>query len=93
MAENWIHTYRPTKIAVAGTITAQHPGRDIAKAVTEIQEKCITSMTSEVDGISAEIESNNVTITGAGVPSGGTLYQVLQRDSDGSAVWDYVRAV
>ena len=28
---------------------------------------------------------------GAGLPSGGSQYQVLQRDGDGAAVWDWVR--
>lgn len=29
---------------------------------------------------------------GDGLPDGGTQYQVLQRDSSGNAVWDWVRA-
>ena len=28
---------------------------------------------------------------GAGLPSGGSQYQVLQRDAAGAAVWDWVR--
>ena len=28
---------------------------------------------------------------GSGLPPGGDQYQVLQRDSDGNAVWDWVR--
>ena len=28
---------------------------------------------------------------GSGLPSGGSQYQVLQRDGDGDAVWDWVR--
>ena len=28
---------------------------------------------------------------GAGLPSGGEQYQVLQRNADGDAVWDWVR--
>ena len=28
---------------------------------------------------------------GAGLPSGGSQYQVLQRDGAGAAVWDWVR--
>ena len=30
---------------------------------------------------------------GSGLPSGGSQYQVLQRDGDGDAVWDWVRYV
>ena len=30
---------------------------------------------------------------GSGLPSGGEQYQVLQRDGDGAAVWDWVRYV
>lgn len=30
--------------------------------------------------------------SGASLPSGGSQYQVLQRDGSGDAVWDYVRA-
>ena len=29
---------------------------------------------------------------GSGLPPGGDQYQVLQRDGDGNAVWDWVRA-
>ena len=30
--------------------------------------------------------------SGSELPPGGDQYQVLQRDSDGNAVWDWVRA-
>lgn len=30
---------------------------------------------------------------GAGLPYGGEEYQVLQRDGDGAAIWDWVRYV
>jgi len=30
---------------------------------------------------------------GDGLPSGGEEYQVMQRNADGAAVWDWVRAV
>ena len=35
--------------------------------------------------------SDGATEDGAGLPSGGSQYQVLQRDGSGAAVWDWVR--
>jgi hypothetical protein len=38
-------------------------------------------------------EDSGQTGGGDSLPAGGELYQVLQRNADGEAVWDYVRAV
>jgi hypothetical protein len=42
-------------------------------------------------GSSAQFIQNVQSIATGGLPSGGDEYQVLQRDADGAAVWDWVR--
>ena len=146
----WTHTYRPGEIGPQGTISGTQPGRLIALAVTEIQEKAITDIALELlggleggiefDGNSATItidapelegftgtltiatgisynsNANSITLAlsqlevedgviksqssvspvtiqlADGLPSGGSQYQVLQRDGSGNAIWDWVRA-
>ena len=40
----WIHTYRPEQVPPQGVITQTTPGRMIAKAVTEIQERAVVDV-------------------------------------------------
>ena len=98
----WTHTYRPGEIGPQGTISGTQPGRLIALAVTEIQEKAITDIALELSGGlegGIEFDGNSATISldasapSDSLPSGGQQYQVLQRDGSGNAVWDWVRAV
>lgn len=41
---NWVHTYKPEHIGDGTTIQNQTPGTLISKAITELQEKTITSL-------------------------------------------------
>ena len=43
-----------------------------------------------LDGV-PRIFIDGVSEGGSGLPPGGDQHQVLQRDSDGNAVWDWVR--
>jgi hypothetical protein len=95
----WFHRYRPIDIGSNEIVHEHEPGRKLAEAVTEIQERCVVDVETQGDG-SAAISGNTLTIVfgdgtagaGAGLPEGGEQYQVLQRDSAGEAVWDFVRA-
>lgn len=95
----WAHVYRTVDIGSDVIITEHEPGKKLAEAVTEIQERCVVDVETQGDG-SAAISGNTLTIVfgdgtagaGAGLPEGGEQYQVLQRDSAGEAVWDFVRA-
>jgi hypothetical protein len=103
---NWVHTYKVEGIGEGSTITGTSPGAAIAAAITEIQEKCLTDGTFEIDGYTVTATINNGTIeikatknsyddsgdSGDCLPAGGDQYQVPQRDSSGNAVWDWVRA-
>ena len=147
---NWNNTYREGQIPATGTINDTTPGRSIARAITEIQEKAITDIALELlgglegdiefdgnsatitldaadlegftgtitiaTGISYNLNANRITLTrselevedgvikslssvspfviqlASGLPSGGSQYQVLQRDGSGNAVWGWVRA-
>lgn len=43
------------------------------------------------DGIAIDVAALTISVEdGAGLPSGGSQYQVLQRDGDGDAVWDWL---
>jgi hypothetical protein len=45
------------------------------------------------DGVVKSVETiDNSVLQGSLVPTGGSLYQVLQRNAQGQAVWDWVRA-
>ena len=72
---------------------------DICAGFNQLQDEVITSVIAG-DGIDVTDKSDNtVTISttqqdadsGDYLPEGGSQYQVLQRDSDGQAVWDYPR--
>ena len=88
-------------------ITEDKPGRMIALAVTELQERAVVDVEIiPMDGLvaTATVADNKLKITiglnldydsgaaGDGLPAGGQQYQVLQRASGGNAVWDWVRA-
>lgn len=49
--------------------------------------------TSAGDDVVIENQASNIYIYGGLVPDAGDEYQVLQKDSVGNAVWDWVRAV
>jgi hypothetical protein len=52
---NWTHRYRNEQIppagAIGGVITAHRPGRQIADAITELQDRVITDIDVQGDGI------------------------------------------
>lgn len=91
----WINRYAPEDIGSGTTITGDKPGHKIAAAITEIQEKAVTEAASDIEDLTLEVADGKVTLGGEitdGLPDGGEQYQVLQRDSSGEAVWDWVRA-
>jgi hypothetical protein len=105
---SWTHTYREEAIPGAsesGVITAHTPGRLIAKAVTELQERVVTDVNVEGEGgitATASISDNTLNLTlGAEIPDplpeGGEPNMVLVRTVSSSnepgVAWDYVRAV
>ena len=62
----WTHTYRPGEIGPQGTISGTQPGRLIALAVTEIQDKAITDIALDLSGGlsgGVEFDGNSATIT------------------------------
>jgi hypothetical protein len=77
--------------------------QDLAKSVLEeytegdgieidVEEKKI-SATPYTAGDGIDITDFVISATGGGLPEGGEEYQVLQRNADGDAVWDWVHYV
>jgi len=106
---NWAHTYRNEQIPgpnAAGVITAHRPGRQIADAITELQDRVVTDIDVQGDGIEdtgssivdntlllrLRVDTPDPTPPGDVLPSGGEPGMVLTRTSSGY-VWDWVRAV
>ena len=95
---SWNNTFKEVDLGSQDTITGSRPGHAIARAISEIQRRVVTDVEiKEGETLEAIITDNNVlsiTVGGvsAGLPEGGTQYQVLQRDAEGNAIWDYVRA-
>lgn len=101
----WTHTYREGQIPPGGTITGTRPGRTIAKAITEIQEKAVTDVDLQLSGnIQGQAEVNQGIMrielavpdtgdTGGGtdLPEDGEAGMVLTRGtaSAGSDGWIY----
>jgi hypothetical protein len=93
----WVNTYREESVpmagAVGGTITNHSPGKRIAKAITEIQDKAVTDVVVTTDGaIGASVEViNNVlqlalsVIAPPSVPL-GSVDPVILGGSSGSQV-------
>ncbi len=93
----WFHRYRPVDIGTQEVIHEHTPGRKIAEAITELQEKVVADIAavnlSGLVTLNVTREGNQVVLTIDDLlPEGGEQYQVLQRDSGGNAVWDWVRA-
>ena len=100
---DWQYRYRPVDIGSSVTITEHQPGHKIALAVTEIQDRVIVDAEITLgDVLKIEVVDNVLKIVvpeypedpgggGDPLPEGGDQYQVLQRDSQGQAVWDWVR--
>jgi len=107
---DWTYKYRQEQIPganPAGVINAHRPGRQIADAITELQERAITDATLDAQGGltgSVEVEDGTLILSLRSddvapppepadvLPSGGEPGMVLTRTSDGY-VWDWVRAV
>lgn len=105
---DWAYSYRRGQIPAKAVIHEHRPGAMLADAVTEIQDRAITNVEVVAgDGLngSVTVADGSATINisldetspsgsggGDGLPEGGEQYQVLQRDSNGDAVWDWVRA-
>jgi hypothetical protein len=98
---DWTHKYREEMIPPQGTITRDTPGKRIAKAVTEIQERAVIEASLQLSGGltgDAEVRENTLVISieapppGSTFPEGGEPDMVLTRTSSGYA-WDWVRAV
>jgi hypothetical protein len=107
---NWTHRYRQEQIppagAIGGVITAHRPGRQIADAITELQDRVVTDIEVQGDGIEdtgssivdntlrlrLRVDAPDPTPPGDVLPSGGDPGMVLTRTSSGYE-WDWVRAV
>lgn len=99
--ENWAHKYRHEKIpgpGPNGVINKHTPGKLIAKAITEIQEKAITkvgrvSLTGLNGTVSVKDNTLDVNLAigdeegGGALPPGGNAGQVIARDNAGGAEW------
>jgi hypothetical protein len=98
---DWANRYREEMLSgqpvITGDAGAHHPGKKIARAITEIQEKVVTEAALSLDGLDGEatVEGGVLTITlsvdqqaqeapGLALPDGGEPYMVLTRTQDSS---------
>lgn len=69
----WAHTYREGQIGPGTTITGDSPGKQIAKAITEIQEKAPNDVAVENNSklveLNADITDNVLQIRVTDLPS------------------------
>lgn len=63
----WAHQYLPESIGRATTIQNQHPGEKIARAITEVQERCVAAVViADGSSIDATIKGNVLKLSGGG---------------------------
>lgn len=100
----WVHKYRVVDVGSQATITGHTPGQKIALVLEDIQGRVPNDVEGE-SPITAEIVGNTLTLSldiealksmleldsGDMLPDGGEEHQVLQRNAEGEAVWDWVR--
>lgn len=103
----WTHTYREGALTPNGTITGTRPGKRIALAITELQQKSVNDVIiNPTGGVQAEarivnnqliidisVDAQESTTPGDTLPTEGLPGQVLTFSDDGNHFWDWVRAV
>lgn len=87
---DWVNKYReeniPTRGSIGGTITAHIPGKKIAKAITELQERVVTDLDLNLEGIEdtgSQIDNNTLILRLKGAPEGGGLTENVSVVSSG----------